>query len=206
MSITSSNRLACRLLLAGALAVLSCASLFAERNRVLGEVQFEGATRAERTSGVWIDGQYVGYLKELKGSNKILLMPGDHDIVVRQAGYKDFSARIPVAPGKKIVVPVRMEKDPRAKHPRETALVKISVRPVRAAVFVDGLFVGHVDEFNGLGQGMLLSPGKHHLRITLPGYQDFEMDVTLVANQRYQVKTDLFVAKNLQTGPPIIQH
>ena len=202
---TSSNRLAGRLFMVGGLTFLSGPSLFAGRNKVLGEVEFKGLTRVEKTGGAWVDGQYVGYLKELKGSQKILLMPGDHVIVVRQAGYKDFSARIPVGPGAKIVVPVRMQTDPQVKYPRETAQVKFSVRPVRAAVFVDGLFVGHVDEFNGLGQGLLLSPGKRHLRITLPGYQDFEMDVTLVAKQKYEVKTDLFVAKNLQTGPPIIQ-
>jgi hypothetical protein len=187
------------------LAAVSCASLFAGRNWVLGEVKFEGATDVEKTSGVWIDSQYVGYLKELKGSKKILLMPGAHEIVVRQAGYKDFTATADVGAGRKTVVAVRMEPDPRAKYPKETAQVKISVRPDRAAVFVDGQFVGHVDEFNGPGQGVLLSPGKHRLKITLPGYQDFDTEVSLVANQRFEVKTDLFVAKDLQKGPPIIQ-
>jgi hypothetical protein len=51
----------------------------------------------------------------------------------------------------------------------------------------------------------LLSPGKHRFKITLPGYQDFDTEVSLVANQRFEVKTDLFVAKDLQKGPPIIQ-
>jgi len=44
-------------------------------NKVLGELQLEGTSDVERTSGVWIDGQYLGYLKELKGSKKILLLP-----------------------------------------------------------------------------------------------------------------------------------
>jgi hypothetical protein len=35
-------------------------------NDVLGEIELVGATKVERTSGVWIDGQYIGYLKELK--------------------------------------------------------------------------------------------------------------------------------------------
>jgi hypothetical protein len=39
---------------------------------------------------VWVDGQYVGYLNELKGSNKLLLLPGKHIITVRQNGYHDF--------------------------------------------------------------------------------------------------------------------
>ena len=40
-------------------------------NDVMGEVRFEGRSNVEKTSGVWIDGQYVGYLKELKGSKKV---------------------------------------------------------------------------------------------------------------------------------------
>ena len=52
-------------------------------NAVLGEIQLEGATKVEKTSGVWVDGQYVGYLKELKGSKKVLLLPGEHEIAVR---------------------------------------------------------------------------------------------------------------------------
>ena len=32
---------------------------------VLGELTFKGASKVEKTSGVWIDGKYVGYLGEL---------------------------------------------------------------------------------------------------------------------------------------------
>src|SRR5215475_15384786 len=58
-----------------------------EKNRITAEVKFEGVTYVEKRAGVWIDGQYLGYLKELKGKRKIALLPGDHEIVVRRAGY-----------------------------------------------------------------------------------------------------------------------
>ena len=32
----------------------------ARSSDVLGEVQFEGKTNVDKTSGVWVDGQYVG--------------------------------------------------------------------------------------------------------------------------------------------------
>src|ERR1700686_4022113 len=64
------------------------------QNKVLGEVELVGASKVENTSGVWIDGQYVGYLSELKGSKKLLLLPGEHDITVRQGGYLDFTQKI----------------------------------------------------------------------------------------------------------------
>jgi len=47
-------------------------------NDVMGEIQFEGKSHVEKTSGVWVDGAYVGYLKELKGSKKVLFLPGEH--------------------------------------------------------------------------------------------------------------------------------
>lgn len=160
-------------------------------NDVLGEIELVGATKVEKTSGVWVDGQYVGYLKELKGSKKILLLPGEHEITVRQAGYKDFSQKVTIQPGGKQVIRVAMEKDLRMQIPTITAEIKLSVVPDRAAVFVDGLFAGHVAEFGGVGRALLVAPGKRKITISLPGYQTFETEISLVENQKFQVKTEL---------------
>jgi hypothetical protein len=65
---------------------LNPAALLHAGNDVLGEIELLGATKVEKTSGVWIDNQYIGYLHELKGSKKILLLPGEHEITVRQGG------------------------------------------------------------------------------------------------------------------------
>ena len=65
-------------------------------NQVMGEIEFLGKSKVEKTSGVWVDGQYVGYLKELKGSKKVLLLPGEHVITVRQNGYRDFMMRVEI--------------------------------------------------------------------------------------------------------------
>lgn len=42
----------------------------AQESKVMGEVRFEGATKVEKDSGVWVDGDYVGFLKELHGTKK----------------------------------------------------------------------------------------------------------------------------------------
>src|ERR1700721_2618041 len=77
---------------------LGIAIVSAQSSKVMGEVRFEGDTQLDRDSGVWIDGNYVGYVKELKGKKKVLLLPGKHQIVVRQAGYGDFTRDIIVEP------------------------------------------------------------------------------------------------------------
>src|ERR1700728_4119145 len=181
-------------------ALLLPAPVYGE-NSVMGEIQFEGKSHVEKTSGVWVDGGYVGYLSELKGSKKVLLLPGEHVIAVRQDGYQDFTQKILVQPGQKEVVRVTMKKAPTGPLPDVTATLKITVNPSRAAVFLDGLFVGHVGEFEGLGRGMLVAPGTHQIRIALPGYQTFETGITLLANQKVEIKTDLAKSDAPLAGP-----
>src|SRR5215475_4221415 len=186
---------------------LACLSLLLAtplhaKNEVLGEVELVGATKVEKTSGVWVDGQYLGYLNELKGSKRILLLPGQHQIVVRQAGYQEFSQQVVTQPGAKQTIQVTMQKDPRVQLPSITASVKLAVSPNRAAVFVDGVYAGHVDEFDGPGQAMLIAPGKHKITISLPGYENFETEVTLAPNQQFQLKTELRKSASTETSPP----
>jgi hypothetical protein len=175
--------------------IIFCSAIFTPflhaGNDVLGQVDLVGATKVEQTSGVWIDGQYVGYLSELKGSKKLLLLPGEHEISVRQGGYLDFVQKVQVRAAETQTIDVKMEKDTRVELPKITAEIKLKVVPTRAAVFVDGVFVGHVAEFGGPGRALLVAPGKRKVTISLPGYHTFETDIDMVANQKSTVKTEL---------------
>ncbi len=170
-------------------------------NDILGEIQLEGATKIEKTSGVWVDGQYLGYLRELKGSKKILLLPGEHEISVRQNGYEDFTRKLTLQPGQKQTVLVKMVKDLRFKMPPVTAEIKLSVNPDRAAVFLDGLFVGHAGEFGGVAKSLLVAPGHRKITVSLPGYQTFSTELDLAPNQKFQIKTDLQKIGGSETSP-----
>ena len=170
--------------------LLSAADSYAD-NRVMGELQFEGASKVERDSGVWIDGQYVGYLKELKGDKKVMLLPGEHEISVRQAGLEDFVRKIVVEPGEKQTVRVTMEKSVGWVTPSKIATLKLTVHPNRAAVFLDDRYVGHAGEYGGKFHSMLIAAGKHRIKVELPGYRTFETEVNLLAGQKSEVKTDL---------------
>jgi hypothetical protein len=163
-------------------------------NEVMGEIQFEGKSKVEKSSGVWVDGQYVGYLKELKGSKKVLLLPGEHSISVRQNGYQDFTQQVLIRPGEKQVVQVVMSKAPTGPMPAVWSEVKIAVNPSRAAVFLDGRFVGHVGEFEGTARALLVAPGEHKIKIALPGFKTFETEINPAPSQKVEVKTDLVKA------------
>lgn len=178
----------------GLLLAMVCAMAWpvaAQSNDILGEVRFQPDNGPAKSAGVWVDGRYVGYISELKRSKKLLLLPGEHEISVREAGYRSVDQRIEVEPKAVQVLRVSLAKDPRAQYPTVSAEVRLSIDPDRAAVFVDDQFAGHAHEFGGGGRAMLLSPGKHHIKITLPGYQSFETDIEVRANQRYDIKTQL---------------
>jgi hypothetical protein len=177
--------------------LLLASALYADKNEVLGEIQLEGATKVEKTSGVWVDRQYVGYLKELKGSKKILLLPGEHSISVREDGYKEFTQQVQVEPGQTEVVRVLLQRAVTPPIPAVLSEVKLEVNPSRAAVFVDGLYIGHVKEFEGMGHGLLVPPGVHQISIALPGYADFETNINPLPRQKVEIKTDLLKS----TGP-----
>ena len=192
------------LLAAAAVLLLTCANARgASQGKVLGEVQFEGATKVEKDSGVWVDGGYVGYLKELKGKKKVLLLPGEHQISVRQSGYDNFEQKIVVEPGRTKLVPVSMHLAKNASIPDATAKLKVTIQPGRAAVFMDGAYIGHASELGGATHSLSLSAGKHKIKVELPGYRSFETEVTLVAGQKSEVKTELTKGSIEQASPDI---
>ena len=191
--------------LALVLRFLAPANARAQQNTVMGELQFSGLTKVEKNSGVWVDEQYVGYLKELKGDKKIMLLPGEHEISVRQAGYKDFTSKIVVEPGQLKLLHVTMEKDLSAQYPgSDAATLKLNVLPERAAVFLDDGYVGHASDFGGALHSMLVSPGRHRIKIELPGYRTFETEINLLARQKSEVKTEL-VKGSIQDAGPLVK-
>lgn len=172
-------------------------------NHVNGEVDFKPATKPDRSAGVWVDGQYVGYVKELHGEKKVLLLPGEHEISIRQAAFRDQTQKVVVEPGQVTTITVRLEKDPNVEMPTTTSEIKLDVTPDRAAVFLDGAYAGSVGDFKGLGHGMLVEPGKHTIKIDLAGYRPFTTEVSLLPKQKITVKTDLLEGSILQADPAI---
>jgi hypothetical protein len=180
------------------LAPLLLAPTICVGNDHMGKLDLDASSHALRNAGVWIDGQYVGYVKELKGDDEVHLLPGDHVITVRQNGYQDFTETINVEPGRKTHVRISMERAAVLPFPAQPAEVKFDVTPYQAAVFMDGKYVGHADEFQGPGRGMLIAPGAHQFEIALPGYEAFDTDIDPIANQKVVIKTDL-----LQSNAPL---
>jgi hypothetical protein len=153
------------------------------------EVRFNADNQDERDAGVWIDGKYFGYVKELKGDKKVLLPPGEHEISIREDGYKDLVKKITLAPGDVQILDVVLEENPKSIYPGDDAAeLRLDIQPKRAAVFVDGAYVGHGGDFGGHFHSMLVAPGKHQLKVTLNGYRTYETQINPVANEKSRMK------------------
>ena len=173
------------------------------QDRVQSELRFAAHSKDEKTAGVWVDGQYVGSVKELAGDKKLMLLPGKHEIVIRQAWYNEFVIEVILEPGKTHEVNFVLVKSPRLPTKDATAELKIAATPSRAAVFVDGQYAGHIDEFDGVGKAMLLTPGQHRLHIALPGYLPFDTTVDVRPQQKLKIQTDLVKGSITEAGSQV---
>jgi hypothetical protein len=169
----------------------------------MGEVRFTSDTQDERDAGVWIDGKYAGYVKELKGDRKVMLPAGEHEFVIKQAGFKDLTKKIVVDPDQSPfqTVAVALEENTKMTYPGSNAAeLRLDIQPKRAAVFVDDNYMGHGGDFGGRFHSMLVSPGKHRLKITLDGYQTYETEIDALASNKSQMKIVLEKSSNAPPG------
>ena len=164
----------------------------AQQSPSLGEVRFTTDTQDERDAGVWIDGKYAGYVKELKGDRKVMLPAGEHEISIRQAGYKELTKKVVVDPDMPQTVVVTLETDTKLILPgNDAAELRLDIQPKRAAVYMDGTYMGHGSDFGGRFHSMLVAPGKHKLRVALDGYIPYEVEITAVAHEKSRMNIAL---------------
>lgn len=168
------------------------ASLALAGNPLFGEIDLEAASKVEKNAGVWLDGQYLGHVRDLRGGSRLVVPPGRHELLFKLIGYENLERSVIIEPGRTIDVRVELTPDSNARYaePSELAELKLAVEPEKAAVFVNDVYAGYVDQFNGK-HGMRMGPGVYRIRIALPGYDSFETAITVAANQHYEIRTEL---------------
>jgi hypothetical protein len=86
-------------------------------------------------------------------------------------GYGDYSSRVYSGEG--------------------AGALKLKVKPREAKVYVDGYYVGNVDQFDGMFQKLSLNGGSHHVEIKADGYETSEFDVLITPKQTLTFTGDL---------------
>jgi hypothetical protein len=59
--------------------------------------------------------------------------------------------------------------------------MSFEITPGDAQVYVDGQYVGTVNQFTPTSQPLGLTAGRHHVQIGAPGYRTMEFDVNILA-------------------------
>jgi hypothetical protein len=154
---------------------------------------------------VWVDGNYVGYLKELKGKKKVLLLPGQHEVVVRQSGYLDSLQKVVVQPGEKRLVIVALQLAPHGDGARGYGEVEAEYQTEAGGSFSGREICWDMRASSeGNSAQWKSAPANNKIRVELPGYRTFVTEVDLLANQQTEVKTELQVG-SIQQNTPIIK-
>jgi len=79
------------------------------------------------------------------------------------------------------------------------ASARIEVKPRDAQVFIDGYYVGVVDQFDGVLQRLDIPGGEHELAIYMPGYHTYREHTLFRPGQTYHYKATL---EALPAGSP----
>jgi hypothetical protein len=70
--------------------------------------------------------------------------------------------------------------------------VRITGAPRDAQVFVDGYYVGIVNDFDGIFQHINLEAGPHHIEIEEPGLEPIAFDVMVQPGQTTTFRADMY--------------
>jgi hypothetical protein len=64
----------------------------------------------------------------------------------------------------------------------EEGSLKLKIKPREAEVYVDGYFVGVVDDFDGIFQRLHIETGPHRVEVRAPGYETLVIEVRITAD------------------------
>jgi hypothetical protein len=114
-------------------------------------------------AGVFVDGKYLGPAANFAAARTYTLPAGQHEVILREPRYEEYKTTIEILAGKGTTISQALQAKPVPKPPfgriRTVGFEKF------AAVYINGGFVGHADEFNAPGQGLLLNPGDYEVKI-----------------------------------------
>jgi hypothetical protein len=138
-------------------------------------------------AGVFIDDKYVGPAANFAVSRKYSVPAGAHTVTLREPRYESYTTQVTIVAGKTLVVKQDLKVLPPPKGP--FGRLRTEGPDKFAAVYINGSYMGHVDEFDNFAQGLLLPPGQYTVKISpLTAGSELEQKVDVKANETVIVK------------------
>lgn len=136
---------------------------------------------------LYVDQVFAGITETTVGN----LQEGQHEVVLRLAGYEDWKGTVPVKGGATTTItPVLV---PTGRAP--SGDIQVSSSPPGAAVYLDGIYRGVTPPAEHL-ELTGIAPGNHTLSIQQRNYHDFLDTITVTAGQIYRISPTLVPASN----------
>ena len=143
-----------------------------------------GRLRVDATptrAGIFVDGEYIGPARNHGTVRRYDLAAGTYTLTLRSSGHADLPVIVTINAGVTTEISPRLEALELAEPPFGTLRIKSPDK--FAAVYVNGRFMGHADEFNNFTQGLLLNPGQHEVEIAPLNGAATTATVTIDANE-----------------------
>jgi PEGA domain-containing protein len=169
---------------------LAGAAVFLLGPSPLAAQQDHGLLRVETTTGragVFIDGHYVGPAENFRAVQEYDITPGIHDVKISDPRYEEIELRVNIKPGWTTTISEPLKPLPEPQGP--FGELRTEGPDHFAAVFLNERFMGHVDEFSNVAQGLLLPPGEYTVRIgSTIGGPEFIDHVKIVADETVTIR------------------
>jgi hypothetical protein len=138
-------------------------------------------------AGVFVDDKYLGPAANFRFTRKYAVPAGEHDLTLRDPRYQDFSTKVKIEAGKTTTISESLQPATLASPP--FGILRVQGGSSRFdAVYVNGKFMGHVDEFDNFAQGLLLNPGEYTLKVVSPsGNQELEEKIKIGENKTTRI-------------------
>jgi hypothetical protein len=78
-----------------------------------------------------------------------------------------------------------------ASYSRDYGSIKLKVKPREAEVYVDGYYMGQVDDFDGVLQHLELEAGTHRIEVRASGYQPLAFEVRIAPGRTINYSGEL---------------
>jgi hypothetical protein len=66
---------------------------------------------------------------------------------------------------------------------RNAGRLRLDVVPSQAEVYVDGVYAGHAEQFDGVSRHASMAPGAHRIEVRAEGYEDFTFGTRINRSQ-----------------------
>ncbi len=123
---------------------------------------------------IYIDGLYGGFTPKTIGN----LAPGLHTVRLILAGDQEWTGEVAILPGEMTNIAPLLT--PNTKP--NTGSIFIKSRPIGAAIYLDGNFIGITYEGDGFDITNVI-PGTHKVTLKLKGYQDYTVSIDVPADR-----------------------